>query len=229
MEGVDNRVDSCSEDNTNGTTSRSDNFSKKLKKRKHGIIYLSTIPKYMNVIKIREIFGQYGEVGRVFLQPAEQGKPSKKLMKHYSEGWVEFKRKKVAKEVALNLNNKQIGGRKKSKFYDNIWNIKYLPRFKWVHLSERLAYEKAAHRQRLRLEISQARKEATHFALGVEKSQRMKKSKKKKSEGPEDAGNSLPYPQRKTESEILSAKGDSKSGVNGNDRTDLLKSWFGTE
>jgi len=55
-------------------------------------------------------------------------KQKKKPAKHFSEGWVEFKSKKLAKQVAAMLNNKQIGGPKKSRFYDHIWNIKYLPR-----------------------------------------------------------------------------------------------------
>lgn len=44
-------------------------LSKYKKPRKTGIIYLSTIPPFMNVTKIREILGQYGKIGRVFLQP----------------------------------------------------------------------------------------------------------------------------------------------------------------
>lgn len=51
------------------------------KKYKRGIIYLSTIPQYMNVTKVREIFGQYGELGRVYLQPATNGK--KNLSRYY--------------------------------------------------------------------------------------------------------------------------------------------------
>lgn len=43
------------------------------KKFKRGIIYLSTIPKYMNVTMIREIFSAYGEVDRVYLQLDESG------------------------------------------------------------------------------------------------------------------------------------------------------------
>jgi ESF2/ABP1 family protein len=43
------------------------------KKVKRGIIYLSTIPKYMNVTMLREIFSAYGEVGRVYLQLEENG------------------------------------------------------------------------------------------------------------------------------------------------------------
>lgn len=40
------------------------------RKRKKGIVYLSSIPKYMNVTKLRELLGEYAEIGRVFLQPA---------------------------------------------------------------------------------------------------------------------------------------------------------------
>ena len=43
------------------------------KKKKRGIIYLSSIPKYMNVTKVREIFSEYGEIGRVYLQLADHG------------------------------------------------------------------------------------------------------------------------------------------------------------
>ena len=46
----------------------------------------------------------------------------------FSEGWVEFTSKKVAKFVAENLNSNPVGGKRKSKAYDELWNIKYLPR-----------------------------------------------------------------------------------------------------
>jgi ESF2/ABP1 family protein len=46
------------------------------KKRKCGIIFISTLPPHMNVTKIREILSVYGDIGRVFLQPADTGKES---------------------------------------------------------------------------------------------------------------------------------------------------------
>lgn len=49
------------------------NVVKPAKKVKRGIIYLSTIPKYMNIAMIREMFSAYGKVGRVYLQLAENG------------------------------------------------------------------------------------------------------------------------------------------------------------
>jgi len=76
---------------------------------------------------------------------------------------VEFKSKRVAKQIVPLLNNKQISGRKTSQFYDSLWSMKYLPRFKWVHLTERMNYEQAVHKQRLHTEVSQARKETTFF------------------------------------------------------------------
>jgi len=55
-------------------------------------------------------------------------KKRRKAIKHFTEGWVEFESKKVAKFVTATLNNTQISTRKKSRFFDVIWNIKYLPR-----------------------------------------------------------------------------------------------------
>ena len=42
---------------------------KKTKEIKPGIVYLSTLPPFMKPFKVRNIFSQYGEVGRLFLQP----------------------------------------------------------------------------------------------------------------------------------------------------------------
>lgn len=43
------------------------------KQLKKGIIFLSSLPPYMNVSQIRELFNEYGKVGRVYLQLAEKG------------------------------------------------------------------------------------------------------------------------------------------------------------
>merc|ERR1712141_404671 len=110
----------------------------------------------------------------------EKNKRKDKIARHFTEGWIEFLSKRTAKEVASNLNNTPVGGKKRAKSHDVLWNIKYLPKFKWTHLSERLAYEKAVHQQRLRTEISQAKREADFFKTNVEKSKRL--ARKRKSE-----------------------------------------------
>ncbi|XP_025997518.1 activator of basal transcription 1 [Solenopsis invicta] len=197
------------------------------KKFKRGIIYLSTIPKYMNIIMIREMFSAYGKVGRVYLQladneaqSAKNKKKSKKVIKHFTEGWVEFESKKVAKFVAETLNNTQISTRKKSRFYDVMWNIKYLPRFKWIHLNERLAYERAVHKQRLLTEIAQAKREVNFFSYNVDRS---KKLHKKHKQGEETTFELPEVKQRDTDNEIMNRKTETHA----EDRTEFLKSIFG--
>ncbi|CAH1175812.1 unnamed protein product [Phaedon cochleariae] len=157
--------------------------SKSLMKKepKRGIIYLSSIPPYMNVSKIREFFGEFGTIGRVYLQLSQKGskngekvKKRRNVAKKFSEGWVEFERKSIAKKVAIHLNNTQVSNRKKSKQYDHIWNIKYLSSFKWTHLHERLAYEKAAKRQKLRAEITLAKKKSNFFSANLDKNKKNK-------------------------------------------------------
>lgn len=55
----------------------------------------------------------------------------------YVEGWVEFEDKKLARQLAAALNGTQVGGKKGNFWYDDLWNMLYLPRFKWHHLTER--------------------------------------------------------------------------------------------
>ncbi|XP_050744130.1 activator of basal transcription 1 [Drosophila biarmipes] len=158
---------------------------KPAKKAKRGIIYISNIPKHMNVTRLREILGEYGKIGRVYLQPEKLSSAKAKKNKrkryniHFTEGWVEFESKGIAKFLATVLNNSKISTRKKSQFYDSLWSMKYLPRFKWVHLTERMNYEQAVHKQRLHTEVSQARKETTFFQNNLDKSDYLKKQAKK--------------------------------------------------
>jgi ESF2/ABP1 family protein len=160
---------------TSDNTEKASTSTKPIKAPKRGIIYLSTIPPYMNVTKIREVFGEFGKVGRIYLQLAETDSTNnkkskqKKVAKKFTEGWLEFERKSVAKKVAQLLNNTQVSTRKKSKQFDCIWNIKYLSNFKWTHLHERLAYEKAARRQKLRTEIQLAKKKTNFFTANLDK------------------------------------------------------------
>ena len=57
---------------------------------------------------------------------------------HFTEGWVEFKDKRIARSVAAMLNAAPIGGKKGTRFRDDIWTMKYLPKFKWDMLTEQI-------------------------------------------------------------------------------------------
>jgi len=177
--------------------------------QKPGIIYLSRVPAGFNVSQTTTFFTEFGRVGRVFLQPDKNDQKRGKYNRVFSEGWIEFTSKKVAKFVAENLNNKPVGGKRRSKAYDELWNIKYLPSFKWIHLSERLAYEAAVKQQRLRTESSQVKREAEHFKNSVErKRKKSKKEKEKPLEESEDKKSKqvFQFRQRETEAQIRKRK-----------------------
>ena len=103
------------------------------------------------------------------------------------------------------MNNQQIGGKRRSPWHEEIWNIKYLPKFKWAHLNERLAYECVVHKQRLRTEIAQAKKETSFYIQNVEKKQVHEKLKKK-GKDPSEIMREWSFRQHETEEDILAKK-----------------------
>lgn len=153
---------------------------------KTGVVYLSRIPPFMKHTKLRSLLSQYAEILRIYLNPedpkitARRKKYKKNKRQNYVEGWVEFADKKVAKLVAAKLNNNPIGGKKRSYYHDDIWNMKYLPKFKWNNLSEQLAYELKVREQKIRAEMAQAKRENSLFLKNVSQSKMIKAMEEKK-------------------------------------------------
>ncbi|KAF7819496.1 pre-rRNA-processing protein ESF2 [Senna tora] len=200
-------IDTAKEPNSHSNDERKNARKIKLKKRllkeaekadKRGVCYLSRIPPHMDHVKLRHILSQYGDIQRIYLAPegdsAAQA-PSKGSRgsrdRAFSEGWVEFTNKTVAKRVANMLNGEQIGGKKRSSFYYDLWNIKYLSKFKWDDLTEELAYKKAIREQKLALELSAAKRERDFYLSRVDQSRALSSIEerlKKKQKVQEDSG-----------------------------------------
>ncbi|CAE7493299.1 ESF2 [Symbiodinium microadriaticum] len=62
-----------------------------------------------------------------------------------------------------------MGGRKRSFYHDDIWNIKYLKHFKWDNLTEKFAYERRVRENKLRAAMLQAKKQNAEFEEMVAK------------------------------------------------------------
>lgn len=56
----------------------------------------------------------------------------------FTEAWVEFLDKAMAKTVAQMLNAQVIGGKKGDRWRDDIWTMRYLSGFKWEMLGEQV-------------------------------------------------------------------------------------------
>jgi len=115
----------------------------------------------------------------------------------FEEGWVEFLSKKDAKTAASLLNTERIGTHKGHQYYDDLWTMKYLPKFKWHHLTDQmgkiyylfalccssvyfLAQEKLEKEQKLRIEISQAKKQNAQYCHQVERAHQLEIIQEKK-------------------------------------------------
>lgn len=143
---------------------------------KRGVCYLSRVPPHMNPLKLRQILSQYGEIQRIYLVPEDPAAQVRRKRvggfrgQEFSEGWVEFTKKSVAKRVANMLNGEHIGGKRRSSFYYDLWNIKYLKKFKWDDLTEEIAHKNATREQKLALEISAAKRERDFYLSKVNQS-----------------------------------------------------------
>ncbi|KAB0342125.1 hypothetical protein FD754_019051 [Muntiacus muntjak] len=162
-----------------------------------GIVYLGHIPPRFRPLHVRNLLSAYGEVGRVFFQAedaaasAAGGKKRSKYSKDYTEGWVEFRYKRVAERVAASLHNTPMGSRRRSPF-----------RYDLSHLSEHLAFERQVRRQRLRADVAQAKRETDFYLRSVVRGQRFLAS-----DGDSTRPNgSWAFAQRPTEQELRARK-----------------------
>ncbi|EPS63558.1 hypothetical protein M569_11226, partial [Genlisea aurea] len=200
---------------------------------RRGVCYLSRVPPHMNPATLRQILSRYGEILRLYLAP--EGAAAEKRRKNsggfrgkggFSEGWVEFADKKIAKRTASTLNGEQIGGKKRSTFYYDIWNVKYLSKFKWDDLTEEIAYKNAIREQKLSMELSAAKRERDFYLSKVDQAKAMRQIeerliKKRKIEG-EMPKKVRHFPQKKPVV-VVSDNANNKAAISG----DILAGVFG--
>lgn len=86
----------------------------KAEKRK-GIVYIGRVPPFMKPIKLRQLLAPYGDIGRVYLAPEDPATRKRRIAAGgnkkpmWTEGWVEFLKKKDAKFVVATLHNEPMG------------------------------------------------------------------------------------------------------------------------
>jgi len=139
--------------------------------------------------KIRQLLEDHAKIGRVYLSAEEEGARLHRVAQggnkkvRYSEGWVEFHSKKAAREVATMLNSQPMAtgkGSQRSHFAADLWNLKYLPRFKWSHLLMKQRFEKRLRSERLRTELSQAKRDTEAYRLQLDKSRTLRRVEERK-------------------------------------------------
>ncbi|KIM25613.1 hypothetical protein M408DRAFT_26156 [Serendipita vermifera MAFF 305830] len=195
-----------------------------------GVIYISRIPPGMSPDKVRHLMSAYGEIGKVFLQQENaktahlRAKHGSSKTPHYTEGWVEFRDKKIARAVADMLNAQPVGGKAGSRWREDVWTMRYLPRFKWYMLTEQIGkwpfsspfpHEHATHAARLRMELAQSKREQRHYLKQVEIGKSLEKRKRKREK---DGDTSVQDPKPFADSAVKSDSKRRKVEAKANDR-----------
>ncbi|KAL6768773.1 hypothetical protein ACKKBF_B16145 [Auxenochlorella protothecoides x Auxenochlorella symbiontica] len=143
---------------------------------RRGIVYISRIPPHMKPQKLRQLLEPYGQLGRLYLaleDPRLRRKRKEKganTGKNFTEGWVEFEDKQNAKDAVQLLNGQPMGGKRRSAYFYDLWCLRYLPKFKWDHLTEEINYQKAIKEQRMAVEVSAAKRERDFYLAQVDAS-----------------------------------------------------------
>lgn len=98
------------------------------------------------------------------------------------------------------LNAQPIGGKKGTRWRDDVWTMKYLPKFKWNMLTEQIgrrmstltncrstygiAHEAAVHAAKLRVELAQSKSEQREYLKNAELARILdKRNEKRKAKG----------------------------------------------
>merc|ERR1711957_126449 len=157
------------------------------KQKRKGVVYLSRIPPNMHVEGLRKMLTKRFEIGRIYLQ-AEHENITRKRKKmgggrkvRYIEGWIEFIKKHDGKMCAMALNGQLIGGKKRHNMHrDDTWNMKYLSKFAWSNLTEKLVYDQKMREQRLKQVKSQTTKEISFFQEKQDLSRKLSKIEERK-------------------------------------------------
>ena len=161
---------------------RKDAVEYREKLRKRGVVYMSRIPPKMGPDQARTLLQEYGEVARIYFAEEDAAAQKRRAasggshstVRRFVEGWIEFAEKKVAKLVAASLNNTPISIRKGNAYVDERWNLKYLRKFNWDFLTEKLTYERRVREAKLKASMMQAKRSNAEFAEAVEKNKAAK-------------------------------------------------------
>lgn len=111
----------------------------------------------------------FGTVERTYLRAETDAARSARLRgggsrrSRYTDGWVEFSRKRHARRVVELLNGQPMGAKKRSRFHDDLWSLRYLRGFRWEHLNEAGGDARRERTNRVRAEVAAGRREKAFY------------------------------------------------------------------
>ncbi len=163
---------------------------------KPGVIYLSRIPPFMRPSTVKTLLSVHGPISKIFLTPEppttylrrKKGGGNKKHS--FIDGWVEFTKKKHAKQCVDAINGQIVGGKKGGFYRDDVWNARYLRGFGWGDLMQSVRAEEREREERVRVGTKREGRERGEFLRNLERSkvEATRREKKRKRDGQAEDG-----------------------------------------
>jgi ESF2/ABP1 family protein len=88
----------------------------------------------------------------------------------------------------------------------DLWALKYLHKFKWSHLTEKVAYERRVREQKLRVEMMQARRDNASYVELVETGKKLDRIEERKRKRMEKEGTTPDNAKKQTQETMNSKK-----------------------
>lgn len=176
---VDTTVPDEHIDNTNGSPAGSENTATakatgsvvkpKRKKRKNesSVVYVSRVPPGMDIGALRSRLSRMGSLGRVWLRPEEKSAVQERRQLGgrrrigFQDGWVEFTRRRDAKNAVALLNAQPMNAtRRGGRWANDLWCLRLLPRdYTWETLIEETGATARQHVLRVKAAVAAGRRE----------------------------------------------------------------------
>ncbi|KAI0566174.1 activator of basal transcription 1 [Gracilaria domingensis] len=161
----------------------------KSKKAKRGVIYLSRLPPNIEITSVRTLLSRMGTITNMWLRPETREQQKQRLSlggsrrrTTFRDGWVEYSSRRDARETVQLLNGRPMtGAKRKGRWANDLWCMKFLPGFEWRHLTAEI-FGGRERILRVREEMAAARQQRNW----VEERSRLAEQFKKKGEVGDD-------------------------------------------
>lgn len=130
---------------------------------RRGVIHFANIPVGWTRANVIRYFEEFGEVTRVFLKKKESSgvaSARKRQRVLFSEGWIEFRKRKDARRVALLLDGQEVKGGKCGRSSGTRMMLSYMRGFEFGSLYEEVMEGRRSREARLQAQYARLRKES---------------------------------------------------------------------
>ncbi|OEH76158.1 activator of basal transcription related protein [Cyclospora cayetanensis] len=157
-----------------------------------GVVYVAQLPHGWTRMQVIRYFEKFGEVTRVFLNRKDTKGNRRGKGFIFTDGWVEYRKKKHAKRVVALMHGQPFGGKKRNKHAQDLLMLSYLKGFDFGSLYEDVMHVKRTRQDRLNAQMTRVKKESQIYMELLEQKhsveqRQLRLSKTKEKEMAEDS------------------------------------------